>query len=195
MCSTIDARRKTLLPKSCIRHPTTRVACRHSRQLSPRCLRRPAWRTTKHAAQWATTLQAYAYPHRAPLPLPEATTADVPTVLTAISHDKSDAARRVRQRVAADITPVAAKRHRRNHPAGDALAYAMPHASLAAPTAAGSKSFAVQPPTYRLCPPRASPAHQQHSDSTPPRPLIHGTASNPPDAGRKKNILPTLKWK
>ena len=89
-------------------------------------LHRPGWRNAKHAAQWATTLQKYAHPHLGSLPVSEVPTADVLTVLTAIWHDNSETARRVRQRMGAVMKWAVAKGYRQDNPAGDALAQALP---------------------------------------------------------------------
>ena len=63
--------------------------------------RRPTWSNEKHAAQWASTLQTYAYPVVGGKPVDEITTADVMRVLEPIWAVKPETASRVRQRIEA----------------------------------------------------------------------------------------------
>ena len=93
-------------------------------------LHRPGWRNAKHATQWATTLRKYAHPHLGALPVSEVTTADVLTVLTPIWHDKSETARRLRQRIGAVMKWAIAKGYRPDNPAGDAMAQALPRQTV-----------------------------------------------------------------
>ena len=93
-------------------------------------LHRPGWRNAKHATQWATTLRKYAHPHLGGLPVSEVTTADVLTVLTPIWHDKSETARRLRQRIGAVMKWAIAKGYRPDNPAGDAMAQALPRQTV-----------------------------------------------------------------
>ena len=89
-------------------------------------LHRPGWRNAKHAAQWATTLRAYVYPHMGAMPVCDVTTADVLHILTPMWHATPETARRVRQRIGAVMKWAVAKGYRADNPAGDAIAQALP---------------------------------------------------------------------
>lgn len=56
--------------------------------------RRPTWKSAKHAAQWESTLSAYAYPVVGSRPVGEITSSDVPRVLTPIWNSKAETAQR-----------------------------------------------------------------------------------------------------
>ena len=62
---------------------------------------RPSWRNAKHAAQWGSTLAAYAHPFIGNRPVDQITRADVIGLLSPIWTEKPETARRVRQRVRA----------------------------------------------------------------------------------------------
>ncbi len=64
-------------------------------------LNRPTWRNAKHAAQWQSTLETYAFPAIGFSPVDAITTADVMELLEAIWHTKRETAGRVRQRLSA----------------------------------------------------------------------------------------------
>jgi len=57
------------------------------------------WTNGKHTDQWINTLRIYAYPHIGERPVDTITKADVLKVLTPIWAEKSETARRVRQRL------------------------------------------------------------------------------------------------
>ncbi|HZT48912.1 MAG TPA: Arm DNA-binding domain-containing protein, partial [Hyphomicrobiaceae bacterium] len=57
------------------------------------------WKNEKHAAQWLTTLERYAFPVLGKRPVDQIATADVLKVLSAIWLTKPETARRLRQRV------------------------------------------------------------------------------------------------
>lgn len=59
------------------------------------------FRNAKHAAQWITTLENYAYPYIGHLPVSEVTTAHLAALLRPIWEVKHETATRVRQRIAA----------------------------------------------------------------------------------------------
>ena len=59
----------------------------------------PSWRNAKHAAQFISTLETYAFPRLGRLRVSEITTADVLAVLQPIWLEKAETARRVRQRI------------------------------------------------------------------------------------------------
>jgi integrase len=59
----------------------------------------PSWRNGKHAAQWTSTLEAYAYPLLANRSIAELSASDVIEMLSPIWLEKPETARRVLQRV------------------------------------------------------------------------------------------------
>ena len=63
--------------------------------------REPGWRNAKHATQWLSTLERYAYPEIGKLSVAAIGTPDVLRVLSPIWLSKPETARRVRQRVGA----------------------------------------------------------------------------------------------
>jgi integrase len=62
---------------------------------------RASWRNPKHAAQWPSTLQTYAYPVFGSLPVQAIDTALVTKTIEPIWHDKPETASRVRGRIEA----------------------------------------------------------------------------------------------
>lgn len=85
----------------------------------------PSWRNAKHAAQFISTLETYAFPSMGHLRVSEITTADVLTALTPIWLEKPETARRVRQRIGTVMKWAVAKGWRQDNPA-DAIASALP---------------------------------------------------------------------
>jgi len=65
--------------------------------------KRSGWRNAKHAAQWTSTLETYAFPHLGDLDVREIGTQDVLAVLRQIWTEKPETASRVRQRIEAVI--------------------------------------------------------------------------------------------
>ncbi|KCV81853.1 integrase family protein [Actibacterium atlanticum] len=65
--------------------------------------KRPGWKNAKHAAQWSSTLEAYAYPKIGRLQVAKVQTADVMACLAPIWSEKPETANRVRQRIEAVI--------------------------------------------------------------------------------------------
>ncbi len=61
------------------------------------------WRNAKHADQWRSTLETYAYPHMGDLPMPEVRTAHVMAALEPIWGDKTETASRLRGRIEAVV--------------------------------------------------------------------------------------------
>ena len=59
------------------------------------------WRNAKHAAQWTTTLEAYAFPNLGNMQITKIATADVVGALKPIWSQKPETANRVRQRIEA----------------------------------------------------------------------------------------------
>lgn len=65
--------------------------------------KRPGWKNAKHAAQWTSTLDAYAFPKIGAVQVSKVETADVIATLTPIWAEKPETANRVRQRIEAVI--------------------------------------------------------------------------------------------
>ena len=59
----------------------------------------PTWRNAKHAHEWLSSLERYAFPHLGARPLDTIGTADALAVLTAIWTTRPETARRVKQRL------------------------------------------------------------------------------------------------
>ena len=89
-------------------------------------LNRPTWRNAKHAAQWTSTLETYAFPVLGELPVDRVSGADVLRVLTPIWTTKTETARRVRQRISAVMKWAIANEYRYDNPAGDAISAVLP---------------------------------------------------------------------
>ena len=81
-------------------------------------LRRPTWSNPKHAAQWQSTLQTYAFPLIGNKAVDAITSADVLEVLSAIWTGKPETASRVRQRVETVMDWAVAQGHRLDNPRG-----------------------------------------------------------------------------
>ena len=86
---------------------------------------RPTWRNAKHAAQWGSTLAAYAYPYIGNRPVDQVTRADVIGLLSPIWTEKPETARRVRQRVKAVMARAIAMQYIEFNPAGEGIAAAL----------------------------------------------------------------------
>ncbi len=67
------------------------------------------WRNAKHRAQWATTLEAYAYPHMGDVPVAAVTVGHVMAALEPIWRAKPETASRVRGRIEAVLDYAAAR--------------------------------------------------------------------------------------
>ena len=80
----------------------------------------------KSAAQWRSSLTAYAFPKLGRKSVAAITTADVLAVLTPIWNTKRETARRVRQRIGAVCKWAVAEGHREDNPSGDVLGEALP---------------------------------------------------------------------
>lgn len=63
--------------------------------------KKPGWKNAKHAAQWTSTLEAYAFPKIGQVQVAKIETADVIAALTPIWSAKPETANRVRQRIEA----------------------------------------------------------------------------------------------
>jgi integrase len=73
---------------------------------------RPTWKNAKHAAQWLTTLEAYAFPHFGDVSVADVTGPMVRNALADIWLTLPETARRVRQRIGAVLDWAHAKGYR-----------------------------------------------------------------------------------
>ena len=80
-------------------------------------LRRDGWRNAKHAGQWITTLEQFAFPRLGERGVDELSTEDVIAVLGPIWHAKPATAKRVRQRIGAVLAWAVAQGLRPDNPA------------------------------------------------------------------------------
>jgi len=72
---------------------------------------RKSWTNPKHAAQWQSTLELYAFPFIGSKPVDAIDTADVLEILRPVWETKTETATRVRQRVEAVLDAQYAQRH------------------------------------------------------------------------------------
>ena len=89
-------------------------------------LRRPTWSNAKHAAQWQSTLQTYAFPLIGNKVVDAITAADVLEALTPIWTSKPETASRVRQRMETVMDWAVAQGYRLDNPAGRSLLKVLP---------------------------------------------------------------------
>ena len=89
-------------------------------------LRRPTWSNAKHAAQWRSTLQTYAFPLIGNKVVDAITAADVLEALTPIWTTKPETASRVRQRMETVMDWAVAQGYRLDNPAGRSLLKVLP---------------------------------------------------------------------
>ena len=82
---------------------------------------RHSWRNAKHACQWLSTLETYAFPSIGAVKVNEVSRKQVVDVLSPIWHTKAETARRVRQRIRAVMDRAVALGHIDFNPAGDAI--------------------------------------------------------------------------
>ena len=82
---------------------------------------RHAWRNAKHAGQWLSTLETYAFPSIGAVKVNEITRKQVVDALSPIWHTKAETARRVRQRIRAVMDRAVALGYIDFNPAGDAI--------------------------------------------------------------------------
>lgn len=82
-------------------------------------LHKPTWRNEKHAAQFISTLETYAFPRMGKLKVSDVSAADVLAVLTPIWTEKNETARRVRQRIGTVLKWTVAQGWRTDNPAQD----------------------------------------------------------------------------
>lgn len=88
-------------------------------------MHRPSWRNAKHAAQFISTLETYAFPRIGRISVADVSTADVLGVLTPIWLEKPETARRVRQRIGTVMKWAVAQGWRQDDPA-QAISSALP---------------------------------------------------------------------
>ena len=88
-------------------------------------IHKPSWRNVKHAAQFISTLETYAFPRLGNIKVADVTSADVLAVLQPIWLKKPETARRVRQRIGVIMKWAVAQGWRQDNPA-DAIAQALP---------------------------------------------------------------------
>ncbi|MCG3267904.1 integrase arm-type DNA-binding domain-containing protein [Yoonia sp. I 8.24] len=88
-------------------------------------LHRPTWRNEKHAKQFVSTLETYAFPRIGKVKVADVTTADVLAVLTPIWTTKPETARRVKQRLGTVLKWAVAQGWRQDNPA-EAINQALP---------------------------------------------------------------------
>ena len=89
-------------------------------------LRRPIWSNPKHAAQWQSTLETYAFPVIGEKTVDEITPSDVLAVLEPIWTVKNETATRVKQRTETVMDWAVQHGYRMYNPAGKALLTALP---------------------------------------------------------------------
>lgn len=77
----------------------------------------PTWKNPKHAAQFISTLETYAFPHFGKVKISDVTPSDVLAALTPIWTEKPETARRVRQRIGTVMKWAVAKGWRTDNPA------------------------------------------------------------------------------
>ena len=80
--------------------------------------KRPEWKSWRHGAQWANTLNTYAVPVLGDKPVDEITPLDVADALEPIWREKRETASRVRQRIEAVMEWATAARYITVNPAG-----------------------------------------------------------------------------
>lgn len=79
-------------------------------------LHQPTWRNVKHAAQFISTLETYAFPRIGKTKVGDVTTSDVLAVLSPIWNEKRETARRVKQRIGMVMKWAVAKGWRQDDP-------------------------------------------------------------------------------
>ena len=89
-------------------------------------LRRPTWSNPKHAAQWKSTLETYAFPLIGKKAVDEIEPSDVLAVLEPIWTVKHETATRVKQRIGAVMDWAVQHGYRRYNPVGKGLLTALP---------------------------------------------------------------------
>ena len=89
------------------------------------------WRARgRSEKQWRASMETYVLPRLGQRPVDAISSVDVLAVLLPIWNVKRETARRVRQRISATMKWAVAQGHRRDDPAGDAIAGALPKDSI-----------------------------------------------------------------
>ena len=89
----------------------------------------PTWRNSKHASQFITTLETYAFPIIGNMTVKDITSAHILQILSPIWVTKSETAKRVRQRLSTVFKYCIAKHWRLDDPADIAIIQALPRQS------------------------------------------------------------------
>ena len=87
---------------------------------------RPTWRNAKHASQFITTLETYAFPVIGNMPVKDISSTHVLQILSPIWVTKSETAKRIRQRLSTVFKWCVAKQWRVDDPANIAIVQALP---------------------------------------------------------------------
>ena len=88
---------------------------------------RPTWRNAKHAAQFITTLETYAFPVIGSMSVKEINSSHILKILSPIWVTKAETAKRVRQRLSTVFKYCVAQQWRTDDPADIAIAKALPY--------------------------------------------------------------------
>ena len=87
---------------------------------------KPTWKSAKHANQWISTLEDFAYPHLANKKISDISSSHILDVLTPIWTDKPETAKRIRQRLRAIFDWAKASGYYLNENPVDAVKMALP---------------------------------------------------------------------
>ena len=88
---------------------------------------RPTWRNAKHAAQFITTLETYAFPAIGSMSVKEINSSHILRILSPIWVTKAETAKRVRQRLSTVFKYCVAQQWRTDDPANIAIVEALPN--------------------------------------------------------------------
>jgi integrase len=88
---------------------------------------RPTWRNAKHAAQFITTLETYAFPVIGSMSVKEINSSHILRILSPIWVTKAETAKRVRQRLSTVLKYCVAQQWRTDDPADIAIVKALPY--------------------------------------------------------------------
>ena len=88
---------------------------------------RPTWRNAKHAAQFITTLETYAFPVIGSMSVKEINSSHILRILSPIWVTKAETAKRVRQRLSTVFKYCVAQQWRTDDPADIAIVKALPY--------------------------------------------------------------------
>jgi integrase len=102
--------------------PTFEVAAREVYEAN-----RPTWRNAKHAAQFITTLETYAFPTIGSMSVKDINSSHILSVLSPIWVKKSETAKRLRQRLSTVFKYSVAQQWRNDDPANNAIVEALPN--------------------------------------------------------------------